>query len=451
MELNPDGYAEFGDIANLTSYNVLLNGILFWLCPDLASVASPSGPAAAAAGDDENASCVEPLLIPDTAFAYPLHGIVSPPIILFTVVTNSFICIVLLKKSMRNPTNTLLVAMAISDMLTGVWPLPCYTYFYTMGHYVDWVPFRWCFVYYCLANYIPTVFHTASIWLTVALAVHRYVCVCHSLVAKKWCTTSNVVKVIIGLYLAAFCSQVSRFVENDFIAVLLRSRLDERTIVVGCLEDHADFVKGNTNVYFNVYYWFRVIFIHLVPCSLLIVLNALLIQTMRTAQARRKQLLKQNRKSECRRLAESSVTTMMLVAVVGVFLLVELPMALLFIVMSVDNTLELDVIDDEANFVAPLWINFFILLSYPMNFFIYCGMSRQFRDTFKKLISVRRGVGVAGERPAADVEMETVVEAAADDHGGRGQGKQKLCEQTNCLILVDDDVSSSGKALGSRL
>jgi len=61
--------------------------------------------------------------------------------------------------------------------------------------------------------------------------------------------------------------------------------------------------------------------IHLVPCSILIVLNALLVRTMRQAQRRRRQLLAQNRKSECRRLAEKNMTTMMLVAVVGVFLL----------------------------------------------------------------------------------------------------------------------------------
>ena len=30
-------------------------------------------------------------------------------------------------------------------------------------------------------------------------------------------------------------------------------------------------------------------------------------------------------------------------------------------------------------------INFLIILSYPLNFGIYCGMSRQFRETFKEL------------------------------------------------------------------
>ena len=33
----------------------------------------------------------------------------------------------------------------------------------------------------------------------------------------------------------------------------------------------------------------------------------------------------------------------------------------------------------------PMYINFCISLSYPLNFFIYCRMSKQFRDTFKRL------------------------------------------------------------------
>ena len=75
----------------------------------------------------------------------------------------------------RSPaTNLILVAMAQSDMLTGLWPLPCYVNFYTLERAVEYVPHAWCFVYHCLSEYLPTICHTASVWLTVGLAVHRY-------------------------------------------------------------------------------------------------------------------------------------------------------------------------------------------------------------------------------------------------------------------------------------
>lgn len=100
---------------------------------------------------------------------------------------------------------------------------------------------------------------------------------------------------------------------------------------------------------------------------------------------RRDLLLRQNRRSESRRLAESNLATLMLLAVVGVFLLVEFPLAVLLITLIVENTFDVVTMDEEDRRIASLFINLCILLSYPVNFFIYCTMSRQFRDTFRRL------------------------------------------------------------------
>ena len=76
---------------------------------------------------------------------------------------------------MRSPTNALLSALAVSDTLTSLCPLPFFVHFYAVGQrYRDWVPYSWCFAYFCLTDYLPTVFHTTSIWLTTSLAVQRY-------------------------------------------------------------------------------------------------------------------------------------------------------------------------------------------------------------------------------------------------------------------------------------
>ena len=191
----------------------------------------------------------------------------------------------------------------------------------------------------------------------------------------------------------------------------MTSRLDPNSTVtwLGCLEERASFVVENINVYYNVYYWFRVIFIHIIPCSVLVVLNAFLVQAMRIARQRRLKLLSQNRKSECRRLAENNLTTMMLVSVVGLFLVVEAPLAGILIVLIVDNTFDLDLLDDWSRLMVPLFINLCILLSYPLNFFVYCGMSRQFRESFKALIGRGSGVGEGSRRGNETVRGETTV------------------------------------------
>lgn len=55
----------------------------------------------------------------------------------------------------------------------------------------------------------------------------------------------------------------------------------------------------------------------------------------------------------------------------------------------------------ETSALLSLFLNLFILLSYPLNFFVYCGMSSQFRDTFWQLFSflprpIRRNPGPNG-------------------------------------------------------
>jgi len=161
--------------------------------------------------DDDN--CTHPVYMDNFRFTVPVYGYVSPVVVLLTIVTNTFICLVLLKKNMRSPTNLLLVAMAISDMLTGLFPAPVFFYFYTLGHYEDYVPFDWCYVSSALTLHVPTVCHTASIWLTVVLSIQRYICVCHSQRAKTLCTIPNAVKAIAVVYAAALVSQLTRFFE----------------------------------------------------------------------------------------------------------------------------------------------------------------------------------------------------------------------------------------------
>ncbi len=320
-----------------------------------------------------------------TEYTETVYGYVSPILVLITIVTNTLVSVVLLKKNMRSPTNVLLVAMAQSDLFTGLLPIPCFIYFFTLGNFVEWVPASLCYVYDLTFETLPTICHTASIWLTVALAAQRYVCVCHPIKAKQCCTIPNMLKVILGIYIMSVLSQITKFFEFEYPAVLVQSQLNISEVMYGCRRVQLELVRLHEDLFYSLYFWCRVIFIHLIPCTVLLVLNALLICALRNAQHRREMLLRQNQRQECRRLKESNCTTLMLVAVVGLFLLVEFPLAIFLILMILENTLYQPLLEEAHRDTAALFINLCILLSYPLNFFIYCGMSRQFRETFKRL------------------------------------------------------------------
>lgn len=178
-------------------------------------------------------NCVIPYTLLDhswTPYHQTIYGYVHPVVVLATMITNCLVCAVLLRPSMRSPTSTLLVAMAFSDTLTGLLPTPCFVVFYGFGLYTDWVPFRWCLPYHYFTEYLPTVFHTASVWLTVALAAQRYVHVCHAGVGKRVCTVPNMLRVIAAVYLLAVIVHLPRLLEGRFEHVWVASLVDPGTI-----------------------------------------------------------------------------------------------------------------------------------------------------------------------------------------------------------------------------
>ena len=64
--------------------------------------------------------------------------------------------------------------MAICDLLTILFPAPGLIYMYTLRNYDKPLgPATVCYIYYFFNETVPSLFHTASIWLTVGLAFQR--------------------------------------------------------------------------------------------------------------------------------------------------------------------------------------------------------------------------------------------------------------------------------------
>lgn len=81
----------------------------------------------------------------------------------------------------------------------------------------------------------------------------------------------------------------------------------------------ADWVDEyiGADLYYSSYYLFRILFVHLIPCFLLVILNVLLFKAMKQAQDKRKKLCRENRKKECKKLRDANCTTLMLIVVVS--------------------------------------------------------------------------------------------------------------------------------------
>lgn len=112
----------------------------------------------------------------------------------------------------------------------------------------------------------------------------------------------------------------------------------------------------------------------------------------------------------------------MLIVLVTIFLLVEIPMAIATLIHVLSN---LGLFEGESHLhylkLIIILCNFIIMLSFPLNFAIYCGMSAQFRNTFKSLLidnvpGCHSLLARATDEEATQEEAEPTTQAPANVH-----------------------------------
>ena len=86
------------------------------------------------------------------------------------------------------------------------------------------------------------------------------------------------------------------------------------------------------SLYFNIFFWFRVIFVQCLPCILVTIFNGFLLNALRKAQRIQSGLLSTNS-----RVRRTSRTTWMLIILNIVFLVVEIPLSILIMLHAISS------------------------------------------------------------------------------------------------------------------
>lgn len=108
----------------------------------------------------------------------------------------------------------------------------------------------------------------------------RYIYICHPTAAKTWCTIPRVIRATISVFILAFSAQLSRFFDTHFEPVQFLWRGSQHW---GCQLLIANWVYNvvTPNIYFPLYYGFRIIFVNVGPCAALVILNVLLFKALK--------------------------------------------------------------------------------------------------------------------------------------------------------------------------
>ena len=332
------------------------------------------------------------------------HGYLASIVCLVGVVTNLLNIAVLTRRNMITATNCILTGLAISDALTMAAYLPFALRFYvlygpeTTPERNTLTAVRFLLFYACFS----VVAHTVSIWMTVTLAIFRYIFIRHPRHAATLCSLERAKVAVFMVYitslvvcipnLATIGVQGESTTTSDYDDAAIDDDANNLTTITRGSAAIIWTVRFKQNspadrFLYSFNFWIQALLVKLLPCIGLTILSILLVRTMRQVDAKRRNLMLAvdrqavvtSRRHICRasRNRKTNRTTRMLLVVVALFLVTEFPQGVTNVLCGISRTFVEEVYLNLGDLIDIL-----ALTNNGINFILYCTMSKQFRDAF---------------------------------------------------------------------
>ena len=129
------------------------------------------------------------------------------------IIGNSLTFAVFWKGNVKSSTSFLFMCLAITDsaVLLIVFPIysipPVFTYMSNKEFLFSYTLIG----FYVFASFMHVVSHTVIMWMTVLIAINRYIIVCRPLRASQWCTNSKVKKQVAAVLVLAVVYNIAMF------------------------------------------------------------------------------------------------------------------------------------------------------------------------------------------------------------------------------------------------
>ncbi|CAI5454183.1 unnamed protein product [Caenorhabditis angaria] len=359
---------------------------------------------------NEEGHCTK-LQIPDIIplrWGLPIYGYALPPTVILSTTINIFMLTILFHKHLRNATNYILISISINDLFTGLTSSSWAIYYYSMGMYLQdfgehhyrvhsanledslVIPeYLKCVGFIWLFKFLPLFFHSSASWVTVYLAIQRYLYISEPSMVTKYCSKRITFIVLFGIYAMCFlsiCPEIfGRYIVTVTITFENHTEVDNFLFYTPFVYDFI-----TIEMFTKINFWIRSFF-HLVPCILLTFFTAKLAICMKRAEQKKMSIVGQSSRKYSTVVCggrKINSTNKLLFLVCGWFLLLEFPA---FVIHLGNFLLRIEVMKFEAwpdvvNRIIPLR-NLSLLLSAPAQFAIYCWMSAQFRLTAKQIFT----------------------------------------------------------------
>ncbi|XP_065209194.1 sex peptide receptor-like [Planococcus citri] len=299
-------------------------------------------------------------------------GYVSIPICCVGMITNLINIVVFARKPMTSPPNLIFAHLAFVDLLVLLARVPFIWTWYIQDYRVIGRSYVWT-LFQRYNDEVIVTFQFVSIFLTVMLAVWRYIAIVHPLKERHWCNTKRTRNVVIAGYILCFVL---------FTVPSYMSR-EIKTVIYQDAPYHYIDINERSPIQDSIVLFINGIVIRLVPSIMLTVLTLRLVCTLLSRKPHREQLtssasVRSDMKNVKMRQQTNKSTTILLI-VVALFILAEFPKGMLSLMRSVYEYESPQCFSLTEIFYTVSDINSTITL------LVYYSLSQQFRTTFKSL------------------------------------------------------------------
>ena len=351
-----------------------------------------------------------------------MYGIISPIVVLLTLVNNIVVVIVLYFDPKQRPPSCMQHAcLAVCNTLIGLLQLPVfihvfsslkigqsgipnthdYTNYSSIGadHEID----NFCdksndtsscvWFYRVMGIILPYIFHSISIWTMVGLAIQRFLCFKFPFRAVVLYTNKTVGKLTILCIAIGVISSSIRFFDSSFGSINTRATFRDSDVVsvfnvtpnsataTIMYEDFGMKVKspeqlmvGNRKTVVSV---LSTISVHTFPCLVLVAVFILLLVAVRHNHQRRVRLagVLSMRIAKRKTMKESSI-----VVLLGLFLAIEIPIA------TIKTRQLVSYYNPLSSLIEVILPHFMLLLTFYCYVYVYVIMNYEFRRTFLNVL-----------------------------------------------------------------
>ena len=322
--------------------------------------------------------------------------ILVPLLSTFGVIGNVINVVVLTRRWMRSSTNFYLTALAVYDILY-LTLLVCLT----LKYYPDIVNSpSYTYFYEPWGRPLADICSNTATWLTVTFTVERYIAVCYPMRGKVLCTPQRARWIIVAVCVAAFGITCP-----EFFAVVVKKDPTTNTTRKFTTE------FGERKSYTVGYTWTNSALFSFAPLVLLSIFNSLLVKSVWKAAQIRKAMAgaSSSDSRQERHTKEQTRITIMLISVVLVFLLCQMPSAIVNVyTATVAASRDFTEYEVCTLRISGNILNFLVQINSTTNFILYSYFSTKFRKTFKRLLCSCLGKDIRQENIFSDIHMSKI-------------------------------------------